>query len=102
VSPSPADVFPLGFLALQSDGLGESQLKNLLGLIEAAQLKMSERLQESVTPPAASANRDENKICCLRGSQSFSIRTTSLTAGPITVKSSRSTAPARTRTNADT
>ena len=43
--------------------------------------------------PAASANRDENRICRLSRSQSFSIRTTSLTAGPITVKSSRSAAP---------
>jgi hypothetical protein len=38
-----------GFFALQSDGLGEPQPKNLLGLIDAAQLKMSERLQASVT-----------------------------------------------------
>ena len=38
-----------GFYALQSDGLGEPQPKNLLGLIDAAQLKMSERLQASVT-----------------------------------------------------
>jgi hypothetical protein len=38
-----------GFYALQSGGLGEPQPKNLLGLIDAAQLKMSERLQASVT-----------------------------------------------------
>ncbi len=38
-----------GFYALQSGGLGESQPKNLLGLIDAAQLKMSEQLQASVT-----------------------------------------------------
>jgi hypothetical protein len=38
-----------GFYALQNDGLGEPQSKNLLGLIDAAQLKMSERLQASVT-----------------------------------------------------
>jgi hypothetical protein len=38
-----------GFYALQSGALGETQPKNLLGLIDAAQLKMSERLQASVT-----------------------------------------------------
>jgi hypothetical protein len=38
-----------GFYALQSGGLGEPQPKNLLGLIDAAQLKMSERLEVSVT-----------------------------------------------------
>jgi hypothetical protein len=38
-----------GFYALQIGGLGESQPKNLLGLIDATQLKLSERLQASVT-----------------------------------------------------
>jgi hypothetical protein len=42
--PLPADGISSGFLALQSDGLGDPQPKNLLGLIDAAQLKMSERL----------------------------------------------------------
>ena len=70
-----------------------SQAENLLGLIDAAQLKMSSDSRRPSQRPAASANRDENRICRLTGSQSFSIRTTSLTAGPITVKSSRSTAP---------
>jgi hypothetical protein len=37
-----------GFDALQSGGLREPQPKNLLGLIDAAQLKVSERLQASV------------------------------------------------------
>jgi hypothetical protein len=45
----PAGVFPLSLFVLQSDGLEEPQPKNLLGLIDAAQLKMSERLQASVT-----------------------------------------------------
>ena len=38
-----------GFYGLQSSGLGDPQPKNLLGLLDAAQLKMSERLQASVT-----------------------------------------------------
>ena len=38
-----------GFYALKNFGLGEPQPKNLLGLIDAAQLKTSERLQASVT-----------------------------------------------------
>jgi transglutaminase-like putative cysteine protease len=38
-----------GFYALQSGGLGEPQPKNLLGLLDAAQLKMSERLEAPVT-----------------------------------------------------
>ena len=37
-----------GFYASQSGGLGKPQPKNLLGLIDAAQLNMSERLQASV------------------------------------------------------
>jgi hypothetical protein len=49
VSPIPAGVSPLSLLALQSDGLGDPQPKYLLGLIDAAQLKLSERLQASVT-----------------------------------------------------
>jgi hypothetical protein len=44
VSPIPAGVFPLSLFVLQSDGLGEPQPKNLLGFIDAAQLKISERL----------------------------------------------------------
>src|ERR1700734_3955196 len=47
--PLPADGISSGLLALQSDGLGDPQPKNPLGLINAAQLKMSERLQASVT-----------------------------------------------------
>src|SRR5271155_2431899 len=43
--------------------------------------------------PAASANREEKRRWRSSLSQSFSIRTTSLTAGPMTVKSSRSAAP---------
>src|ERR1700729_1955173 len=46
---NPAVGISSGFLALQSDGLGDAQPKNLLGLINAAQLKMSERLWASVT-----------------------------------------------------
>jgi hypothetical protein len=42
VTPSPADVFPLSFLALQGHGPGGPQSKYLLGFIDAAQLKMSE------------------------------------------------------------
>jgi hypothetical protein len=38
-----------GFYALQSRGLGEPQPNNLPGLIDPAQLKISERLQASVT-----------------------------------------------------
>jgi hypothetical protein len=47
--PITEDGISSGFLALQSGGLGDPQPKNLLGLINAAQLKMSERLQASVT-----------------------------------------------------
>ena len=47
--PLPEDGISSGFLALQSDGLGDPQPENLLGLIDAAQLKMSERLQAPVT-----------------------------------------------------
>ena len=43
--------------------------------------------------PAASANREEKRRWRPSISHSFSIRTTSLTAGPMTVKSSRSAAP---------
>src|ERR1700684_3214064 len=47
--PLPADGISSGFLALQSDGLGDPQPKNLFGLINGAQLKMCARLQAFVT-----------------------------------------------------
>ena len=86
-------VISSGLPELQSGSLREPQPKDLLGLIDAAQLKLAEQPRRPSHRPAASANLEENRICRLSGSQSFSIRTTSLTAGPITVKSRRSAAP---------
>jgi hypothetical protein len=40
-----------GLSELQSGGLREPQPKNLLGLIDAAELKLAERFQASVTTP---------------------------------------------------
>ena len=84
-------VISSGWFELQSGGRREPQPKNLFEFANGRAVQIGRATSRRPSQrPAASANRDENRICRLSRSQSFSIRTTSLTAGPITVKSSRS------------
>jgi hypothetical protein len=69
------------------------QPEDLLGFADDPNLNCPRDSRRPSRRPSASANREEKRRWRSSISQSFSIRTTSLTAGPVTVKSSRSAAP---------